>query len=101
MIRDKDFMPFAFSSDSAGEAEIIFAGYGFMIDEDSLKWNDYQGIDVKGKWVLILRADPEAEKSVSPFIPYSSDGIKPCRQKIWEHAVFCLYRERRLIHGYI
>jgi len=72
----KDFMPFAFSSGSAGEAEIIFTGYGFMIDEDSLKWNDYKGIDVKGKWVLILRADPEADKSVSPFIPYSSDRGK-------------------------
>lgn len=71
-----DFMPFAFSSGSSGEAEIIFAGYGFMIDEDSIKWNDYKGIDVKGKWVLILRADPEADKSVSPFIPYSSDRGK-------------------------
>jgi len=71
-----DFMPFAFSSGSAGEEEIIFAGYGFMIDEDSLKWNDYKRVDVKGKWVLLLRADPEAEKSVSPFIPYSSDRGK-------------------------
>ena len=73
---EKDFMPFAFSSGSAGESEIIFAGYGFSIDEDSLKWNDYQNIDVKGKWVLILRADPEADKSISPFIRYSSDRGK-------------------------
>ena len=73
---EKDFMPFSFSSGSAGESEIIFAGYGFSIDEDSLKWNDYQNIDVKGKWVLILRADPETDRSISPFIRFSSDRGK-------------------------
>lgn len=72
----EDFMPFAFSSGSAEESEIIFAGYGFSINEDSLKWNDYQSIDVKGKWILILRADPDADQTVSPFIPYSSDRGK-------------------------
>ncbi|HBE41400.1 MAG TPA: aminopeptidase [Bacteroidales bacterium] len=75
-IFEKDFMPFAFSSGSAEESEIVFAGYGFAINEDSLKWDDYQDIDVNHKWVLILRADPEADKSISPFIPYSSDRGK-------------------------
>ena len=32
--------------------------------------------DVKGKWVLILRGDPEPEKSVSGFIPFNSDRDK-------------------------
>ncbi len=73
---EKDFMPFAFSSGSAGESEIIFAGYGFSINEDSLKWNDYKGIDVSGKWVLVLRADPDTDKPDSPFIPYSGDRGK-------------------------
>ncbi len=72
----KDFMPFAFSSGSADESEIVFAGYGFSIDEDSLKWDDYQNIDVKGKWVLSLRSDPETDKPVSPFIPYGNDRGK-------------------------
>ena len=78
---ERDFMPFAFSSGSADESEIIFTGYGFSIEEDSLNWNDYSGVDVKGKWVLILRADPEADKSVSPFIPYSSDRGKALQAK--------------------
>ncbi|HOH25337.1 MAG TPA: hypothetical protein PKY68_09685, partial [Bacteroidales bacterium] len=69
-------MPFAFSSGSSGESEIIFAGYGFSINEDSLKWNDYKGIDVREKWVLVLRADPDTDKPDSPFIPYSSDRGK-------------------------
>ena len=72
----KDFMPFAFSSNSGLIAEAVFAGYGFNINGDSLKWNDYKGVDVKDKWVLILRADPETDKSKSPFIPYSGDRDK-------------------------
>jgi hypothetical protein len=70
------FMPFSFSGSSELEAEVIFAGYGFNIKNDSLQWNDYEKIDVKGKWVLILRGDPEPNKSVSGFIPYNSDRDK-------------------------
>src|SRR5664280_2395371 len=71
---DIDFMPFAFSSNSGLEAEVIFAGYGFNINSDSLKWNDYDGIDVKGKWVIILRGDPESENNKSPYITFSADS---------------------------
>jgi hypothetical protein len=71
-----DFMPFSFSGNSTLEANAVFAGYGFNINNDSLQWNDYEKIDVKGKWVLILRGDPEPEKSVSGFIPFSSDRDK-------------------------
>lgn len=67
----KDFIPLAFSSSAAVEAGVAFAGYGFEIDIDSLKWNDYNGLDVKGKWVMIFRADPELDNSDSRFIPYS------------------------------
>jgi aminopeptidase YwaD len=71
-----DIMPFSFSGNSGLEADVIFTGYGFNINNDSLKWNDYSGIDVNGKWVLILRGDPEPEKSVSAFIPFNSDRDK-------------------------
>jgi hypothetical protein len=73
---DKDFIPFSFSSDGSLEAEVIFAGYGFNINGDSITWNDYNGIDVKGKWVMILRADPEAENTKSPYIQFSGDRDK-------------------------
>lgn len=75
-VLQKDFIPLAFSASSGLISEAVFAGYGFNINLDSLKWNDYQGIDVKGKWVLILRADPETEKQASPFIPFSGDRGK-------------------------
>ena len=71
-----DFMPMGFSENSILESEVVFAGYGFSINNDSLKWNDYQGLDVKGKWVMVLRADPESDKTISPFIPFSNDRDK-------------------------
>ena len=73
---EKDFMPLAFSSDSSLEAEVVFVGYGFNIKSDSLNWDDYNGIDIKGKWVMMLRADPETDKTKSPFVPYSGDRDK-------------------------
>ncbi len=73
---DKDFMPFAFSSNTGMKSEVVFAGYGFNIIGDSLKWNDYDGVDVKGKWVMILRGDPEPENNKSPFISFSADRDK-------------------------
>ena len=73
---DKDFMPLAFSSNAGLESEVVFAGYGFNINTDSLKWNDYNGIDVKGKWVMLLRGDPENENTKSPFIAFSPDRDK-------------------------
>lgn len=37
-------------------AEMIFAGYGIVAPE--FGWNDYEGLDVKGKIVLVLVNDP-------------------------------------------
>lgn len=71
-----DFMPFSFSGNSELIASVVFAGYGFNISNDSLQWNDYEKIDAKGKWVLLLHGDPEPEKSVSGFIPFNSDRDK-------------------------
>jgi aminopeptidase YwaD len=70
------FMPLSFSGSSELESEVIFTGYGFSIKNDSLQWNDYEKTDVKGKWVLILRGDPEPNKSVSGFIPFNNDRDK-------------------------
>jgi aminopeptidase YwaD len=73
---EKDFIPLGFSSNNGLESEVVFIGYGFNINTDSLKWNDYKGIDVKGKWVMILRADPEADNNKSFFVPFSGDRDK-------------------------
>jgi Zn-dependent M28 family amino/carboxypeptidase len=41
---------------SLNNAELVFAGYGVVAPE--YNWNDYAGLDVKGKVVLILVNDP-------------------------------------------
>ena len=67
----KDYIPLSFSGSGTVNAPVIFAGYGFDLNLDSLKWSDYKGIDVKGKWVMVFRADPELDNSDSKFIPFS------------------------------
>ncbi len=71
-----DFTPMAFSSNSDLTSGVVFAGYGFSISNDSIKWDDYKGTDVKGKWVLILRADPDPDNSNSPYVASSADRDK-------------------------
>jgi Zn-dependent M28 family amino/carboxypeptidase len=43
---------------AAGEAELVFVGYG--IDAPENGWNDFDGVDVAGKFILILVNDPPA-----------------------------------------
>jgi hypothetical protein len=71
-----DFTPFPFSKNETLSAGLVFAGYGFEIKQDSLAWNDYDGIDVTGKWVMILRGDPEMEKQESHYALYGDDRDK-------------------------
>lgn len=44
------------SSISLNDAELVFAGYGVVAPE--YNWNDYAGLDVKGKVVLVMVNDP-------------------------------------------
>lgn len=71
-----DFEPTAFSENKSLKSEVVFAGYGFNINNDSLKWNDYDRTDVKSKWVIIMRGDPEPDDSKSKFAPFSGDRDK-------------------------
>lgn len=40
------------------QGDVVFVGYG--INAPELKWNDYAGANVQGKWVLIMVNDPPA-----------------------------------------
>jgi aminopeptidase YwaD len=71
-----EFSPLSISENGSLEAEIVFAGYGFSIVSDTLSWDDYQGLDVSGKWVMVLRADPEVDNNASNFAAISSDRYK-------------------------
>jgi hypothetical protein len=71
-----EFSPFPFSKNATVSSGVAFAGYGFEINQDSLVWNDYEGMDVEGKWVMILRGDPEMDKQESHFISFGDDRDK-------------------------
>lgn len=73
---NKDFAPALFSGNGTVDAQTAFCGYGFEINTEDLKWNDFQDIDINGKWALILKGDPEIDSAMSVFIPYSNDRTK-------------------------
>lgn len=77
----KDFQPFSFSTSDSLSARVIFAGFGITGESDSLKWDDYKGLDIKGNWVLVLRGDPEPDNPSSAFIPMASDRAKALAAK--------------------
>jgi hypothetical protein len=60
---DQDFVPFSFSSSDQVSGPLVFAGYGITADE--FHYDDYNGLDVKDKIVIVLRYEPSgfAEKS--------------------------------------
>jgi len=60
---EQDFVPFSFSASGPIDAPVVFAGYGATADE--FHYDDYAGLDVKDKIVLVLRYEPSgfAEKS--------------------------------------
>ena len=59
-----DFIPFNFSAREKMSGPVVFAGYGITAPE--YNYDDYKGIDVRDKIVLILRHEPQEfdEKSV-------------------------------------
>ena len=42
---------------SVNDAELVFAGYG--IEAPEYKWDDFKGVDVKGKVLVMLNNDPD------------------------------------------
>lgn len=78
---NEEYAPCVFSENASLSAEAVFTGFGFMIDQEDLTWNDFEGVDVSGKWVMILRGDPEIDSLNSPFMLYSEDRDKVMQAK--------------------
>ncbi len=56
---DTDWRPMAFSDNGSGSYEVVFAGYGISSEADG--YDDYAGLDVEGKAVLVLPYGPRIE----------------------------------------
>jgi len=83
----EDFIPFNFSAAGSLEGPMVFAGYGITAPE--YHYDDYAGLDVKGKVVVVLRHEPQEydEKSVFSGRVYT------------EHAQFFSKASNARMHG--
>jgi hypothetical protein len=73
---ESDFLPYAFSANINVEAPVVFAGYGLEVDQDTLIWDDFENVDVAGKWILAFQGDPDLENPQSPFVEFSTERAK-------------------------
>lgn len=65
--------PFSFSSSGSLEAGVVFAGYGITDKEKG--YDDYAGIDVTGKLVLVLRHEPHEGKELSSHAALTEKAV--------------------------
>ncbi len=62
---DTDYRPLGFSANGEAQGELVFVGYG--ISAPGRGWDDYAGIDVKGRIVLVLDGLPAGGGKESPL----------------------------------
>lgn len=61
----KDFLPLNFSASGPAAGQVVFAGYGITAPE--YNYDDYAGLEVKDKLVLVLRHEPQESDENSVF----------------------------------
>src|ERR687895_607069 len=59
------FQPFSLSAGARASGEVVFAGYGITAPE--LNYDDYAGLDVQGKIVLVMTHEPQETNPQGPF----------------------------------
>ena len=62
---DTDFRACSFGEAGAFDAGIAFVGYGIESEEPA--WNDFAGVDVEGKVVLLMRRNPQQSREDGLF----------------------------------
>lgn len=71
----QEFAPVPFSASGEAAGEVVFVGYG--ISAPDAGYDEYQGVDVRDKVVLLLRFSPAGDDPASSFAPYL-----PLRRKV-------------------
>ncbi|MCX7879057.1 MAG: M28 family peptidase [Ignavibacteria bacterium] len=70
----EEFQPMPLSENGTITAEVVFAGYG--ITAKDIGYDDYEGIDVTGKIVIVLTDSAEGQPKDERFLPYSKLSYK-------------------------
>ncbi|MFM8213027.1 MAG: M28 family peptidase [Pirellula sp.] len=84
-----EFQPQAIGSNGQFSAPLVFAGYGITAKEEDFKYDDYEGLDVKGKAVLVIRKQPKPTQATGPFA-----GTQPS-----QYAFFTSKESNAASHG--
>ncbi|HKO04504.1 MAG TPA: M28 family peptidase [Candidatus Acidoferrales bacterium] len=66
----EDFQPFNYSENGEAHCPVVFAGFGITAPE--YHYDDYQGLEVKDKAVVVMRNEPQKDDEKSIF-----DGRQP------------------------
>ncbi|XZE33205.1 M28 family peptidase [Pirellulaceae bacterium SH501] len=88
LVLGTDYQPQTLGKNGSFDSDVVFVGYGITSTEGVL-YDDYAGIDVKGKVVVVLRKEPQASDPQSPF-----DGAEPS-----QHALFTTKEINAAKHG--
>ncbi len=90
----KDFAPMSASGSGVFDLPLVFVGYGITAEEKG--YDDYAGIDVEGKAVVILRHEPQQNDPESAFDGKRNSAHAPFERKIsnaYQHGaaavIFC------------
>ena len=65
LVPEKDFLPLLYSASADRTAETVFAGWAISAPE--LGYDDYAGLDIKGKFVLCFRGTPDANPGYTHY----------------------------------
>jgi hypothetical protein len=74
-----EYRPLGFSSDDSFSGEVVFAGYG--ISAQDKQYDDYAGVNVAGKAVIVFRYAPALDSTKNAFDQYSSLRYKASKAK--------------------
>ena len=76
---NKDFEVGSFGDSGTIDAPLVFVGYGIEAEK---AWNDYEGLDVKGKVVVLLRRTPQQGAKDGPFSGHGAAQYGALRTKV-------------------
>jgi hypothetical protein len=81
LVVDQDFRPLGFTTNARVSGTAVFAGYG--ISAPDLKYDDYEGLDVKDRVVIVLRYGPDGQDIHSEFYRFTSlrDKARQARER--------------------
>lgn len=80
LVIKNQFVPYEITANGEATGQLVFAGYGITAPE--YNYDDYQGLDVKGKIVIVLRHEPGELDTASIFA-----GLKNTQYAFVENKV--------------